>query len=251
MTGTDPKPAEGGPTEEDTREPFGLEEAYAVETPDDSRRLYAKWAATFESGFTGPRGYLYHDNVAAAFLAAAADVDGGADRPVLDVGCGTGLVGQALHDRGVETIDGIDISPEMLDQARRKGAYRTLVEADLTQPLQIESHTYAGIVSAGTFTHGHLPPDPLDELIRIAAPGAHAAIGVNQAHFVEHGFAAWFDAAVAAGRIGPCTIVAAPVYEGSDPDNPDDMSNIVVFEVLEPDPRGQDALKNPEPGEDT
>jgi len=35
------------------------------------------------------------------------------------------------------------------------------------------------------------------------------------------------------------------------------MSNIVVFEVLEPDPRGQDALRNPEPklnpepGEDT
>ncbi len=30
---------------------LGLDEAYSVKTPEDNRRLYAKWAATYESSF--------------------------------------------------------------------------------------------------------------------------------------------------------------------------------------------------------
>ena len=214
----------------DDTAPLGLEEAYAVETPHDNRLLYASWAATYESGFTEAKGYRYHEHVADAFVAGRRP-----DGPVLDVGCGTGLVGLALRQRGVGTIDGVDISPEMLAEARAKQAdgavYRYLIDADLTQPLAMADDVYAGLVSAGTFTHGHLPPDPLDELIRAAMAGARAAIGINAAHFEELGFAAWFDAAVADGRIGPYEIVTIPVYENSSTNKADDMSNVVVFSV--------------------
>ena len=207
-------------------QPLGLDQAYAVETPDDNRRLYAQWAETYESGFVEAKAYEYHLHVADALVAGTRPAGA-----VLDVGCGTGIVGEALRDRGVETIDGVDISPEMLAQAGRKQLYRDLVEADLTVGMAIEDDTYAGITSAGTFTHGHLPPEPLGELIRVAKPGARCALGVNAAHYDEYSFAAWLDRAVGDARIEPYEIRRVKVYGDSDPANPDDMSNIIVFTV--------------------
>jgi len=213
-------------TEPSRDDAFGLTEAYAVETPDDNRRLYARWATTYEEGFIQTSGYRYHEQVADVYVAA--------DRPAgvtLDVGCGTGIVGEALHVRGVVGIDGVDISAAMLEQAATKGVYGILHEADLTVGIEVADDTYAGITSAGTFTHGHLPPEPLGELVRVAMPGARCAIGINAAHFVEMGFGAWLDAAVADGRIEPYGIARVAVYAGSDPDNADDMSDVVTFRV--------------------
>ena len=208
-------------------EPFGLEDAYAVETPDDSRRLYARWADTYDTEFIAANGYRYHTEVVRV-LAATEPPEGA----VLDVGCGTGQVGVALRDAGVEVIDGVDISAEMLAKAQARGIYRHLDEADLTRTLDIPDGHYAAVVSAGTFTHGHLPPDPLAELIRITRAGGRAAIGINVAHFAEHGFADWLDAAVARGEITAYETQVVPVYEGSDPDNPNDMARIVTFSVV-------------------
>jgi SAM-dependent methyltransferase len=103
--------------------------------------------------------------VAAAFLA------GGGTGPVLDVGAGTGLVGAALRGLGwAGEIDGIDLSPQMLDQAREKQVYRDLIEADVTRPLPLPGG-YNGVVSSGTFTHGHVGPEALGPMLAVAAPG--------------------------------------------------------------------------------
>ena len=207
-------------------ESIGLDEAYSVRTPDDSRRLYAKWASTYEQSFVKAHGYAYHEHVARIFAAA--------DRPVgrvLDVGCGTGVVGVALRRNGVGEIDGVDISPEMLAEAARKDVYRELIVADLTVGLEIASDTYAGVTSAGTFTHGHLGPDSLEELIRVSRSGARCAIGVNVAHFEDMGFAAWFERAVERGLIGEFQIERVATYVTSDPAKLDDMANVVTFAV--------------------
>ena len=141
------------------------------------------------------------------------------------------MVGVALRERGVSDVDGVDISPEMLEQAATKGVYRHLIEADLTIGMDVADDTYAAVTSAGTFTHGHLPPEPLRELIRVTMPGGRCAIGVNAAHFEDLGFAAWLEAAVDEGLIGPYELTRRKVYEGSDPSTPDDMSDIVGFSV--------------------
>ena len=62
-------------------------------------------------------------------------------------------------------------------------------------------------------------------------PGGRCAIGVNAAHFEDLGFAAWLEAAVDEGLIGPYKLTRRKVYEGSDPSTPDDMSDIVGFSV--------------------
>ena len=47
----------------------GIEEAYELETPDDSRRLYAAWANTYDSDFVKATDYVYHQHVAEIFTA--------------------------------------------------------------------------------------------------------------------------------------------------------------------------------------
>lgn len=211
---------------------FGLEEAYSVDGPDDNRALYKAWAATYD-GFLEQNRYIYARQVAELFSRQSPAQAG----PVLDIGCGTGVVGEALRLLGVGMIDGLDISPEMMAEARQRtgpdgsSIYRRLIEADLTGPLDLPSDSYAGIVSAGTFTHGHVGPDALSELPRIAQPGSVCSIGINAAHFDAHGFRDHLDRYSAEGVIGGLELVLRPMYEDADGSEPDHMAQIAVFIV--------------------
>lgn len=186
--------------------PDRLHSAYALSGPEDSRRLYAEWAATYDADFAQATGYRLPEAVAAAYAAS-----GGAG-PVLDLGAGTGLVGERLAARGIGPVDGVDISPEMLGQARGKRVYRRLIAGDVTAGLTLPANSYAGIVSAGTFTLGHLGPDVLPELLRIARPGALFALSVNAAHHAAAGFAPAL--AALEGRIGDLVQEEVPIYGG-------------------------------------
>jgi SAM-dependent methyltransferase len=96
-----------------------------------------------------------------------------ADTRILDAGAGTGLLGAALHDRGLRWLDGLDLSPAMLAVAESKGVYRSLDEARLGQRLPYEDGTYDAVVSSGVLTTGHAPASSLDELVRVTRPGGH------------------------------------------------------------------------------
>lgn len=160
----------------------GLSDAYALSSPEDNRKLYADWAGSYDSDFAAEMDYQFPAHVADAFVAA------GGQGPVLDVGAGTGLVAKALLKHQIDPIDATDISPEMLEIARAKGHYRDLFVSDITSPTDVPDGTYSGVISAGTFTHGHVGPEAFDELIRITRPGGQLAIAINAAHFDKAGF---------------------------------------------------------------
>lgn len=208
---------------------FDLADAYAVETPEDNRKLYAQWANTYESGFMAERGYVYHENVAALFG------DLGPLEPVVDIGCGTGVVGQVLAAKGVGAIDGVDISPEMLAGSRAKRrddgtpVYRHLIEADLTATVPVEEGTYASVISVGAFTHGHLGPDAIDELLRIASPGAAFALGINEHHFAQQGYSEWFGAAERSGRLVNLRFEDRPIYAAAGDEHADTLARVALF----------------------
>lgn len=218
----------------DARQPpeIGLDEAYGVETPEDNRRLYAAWADSYEASFVADKRYVYHRHVADIL----AEHFAGRSGVVLDVGCGTGIVGVELRRRGVSQIDGIDISPEMLRQAAKKTdamgrVYRRLIEADLTKPIADASGRYAGIISVGTFTHGHLGPEALSHALPLAAPGAVCAIGINSAHFADRGFERHLDELHRSGKIGRYRLIDTLIYEGAAGDHPDDVGRVAVFTI--------------------
>jgi len=218
---------------------FSVEDAYALETPADNLLLYAEWAGSYDEDFVESQSYVCHLRVAEVLLQHAGIVDGA----VLDVGCGTGVVGVALSDGGIATIDGIDISPAMLEQSRNKKnksgkpVYRNLIEADLTRRIALDDDCYAALVSSGTFTHGHLGPESLDELWRVAAPGAWCAIGINSRHYDLMGFGQKFAEDTANGTIADAEFAEVDMYspearESKDNPHAADTALIAVCRVL-------------------
>lgn len=204
----------------DADEP-SLDDSFAIKTPEDSVRLYRAWAPTYDTGFADRMGYRLPEMVAEAFVKA------GGLGPVLDVGAGTGLVGERLAAFGAGPLDGIDLSPEMLAQARAKEVYRHLVLADLGMPLELAANAYGGIVSSGIFTHGHVGPQVFGELMRVAAPGSVFALSVNDGVYVSRGFQACFTAMAA--QISGFSIREAPIYDRPDPEHAGQRAQIVVF----------------------
>ena len=96
------------------------------------------------------------------------------DAEIIDIGCGTGLVGRHLNVYGFKKFDGIDISKEMLSLAKARG-YRKLSLGSLNKSLPIKDHIYDVTFCVGVFTHGHVKSDRVSELIRITRPGGLSA----------------------------------------------------------------------------
>ena len=201
-----------------------LENSYDLSTPEDNRAYYDALAQSYDSGFVKELGYSYPLIVAAIYRREA----GVEDVPVLDVGCGTGIVAEGLG-LPAEAIDGIDISPEMLKLADAKNVYRRLIDADLTKSLDHLGDTYGAVVSAGTFTHGHLGPEPLGKLLGVARRGALFVIGINERHYAAHGFAETLAALESAGRIGGLKSERRPIYDKAGHDQSGDHAFIMQY----------------------
>ena len=161
-----------------------LDDAYSLKTPKDSIKLYKKWAETYDKDFALSSDYLSPQKISNFFLKHSKV----SDTPILDLGAGTGLVGNFLNIKGKKEIIGIDISAEMLHQAKLKKCYSSLIEADVTKKIPLKENYLGAVVSAGTFTHGHVGPDVFDELLRITRPGGLFVLSINSKFFIKAGF---------------------------------------------------------------
>ena len=150
---------------------------------------YGEWADEYDKDLVEDLGYRAPELVADAATRFVAKTDA----PMLDIGCGTGLTGKALLESGDWTLHGLDVSREMLDHAREKGIYDELILADLNEPLALADDTYAGAISSGTFTHGHVKADALCEISRILKPGAPFAFTVHSEFWDKSGFPETLD----------------------------------------------------------
>lgn len=204
----------------------GLKGALELNGPEACLAYYRDWAARYDGGFADSMDYRLPAHVAAAFMAT------GAAGPVLDVGAGTGLLAQALRGMGFgDQIDAADFSPEMLARAAEKGIYTHLCHADITQPLALPRR-YAGIVSSGTFTAGHVGPEAVPNLLDAGLPGAQFALSVNLRVWTS-GFDRAFRGLEAEGRIHALQRIEVQVYGAAaaalDPDHATDRAHVVLF----------------------
>ena len=191
---------------------------------DDIKEIYRKWAPSYEDSFADKWGYVAPMKIANIFLKNFKGAG-----PILDVGAGTGLVAENLNRMDV---DGIDISKEMLAIAKTKNIYRNVIEGDLSKRLEIKDQTYNGIVSCGTFSHGLVGPECLDELLRIVKKESLFCCGTIYSVFDELGFGSTLARLVAERRISSPDFEEIKIYSKNDHSHSKDIGLVVLFKKL-------------------
>lgn len=91
----------------------------------DVQQGYGEWSQTYEQ--------IVQDKMDLRLFNQLQSVDWNAPSLILDLACGTGRIGQWLRERTSATIDGVDITPEMMSRAQEKGVYRALHQASITE----------------------------------------------------------------------------------------------------------------------
>ena len=92
---------------------------------------------------------------------------------IIDAGAGTGLVGAALARLGYTNVDALDISPEMLEEAKKKKVYSKFICAPLNEQRnpEIDTGAYHVLICVGTLLAAHVQAEALVEMIRMVKPG--------------------------------------------------------------------------------
>ena len=130
---------------DDTRDDWLLQ---GTTDPGEVADRYDKWAESYDDDLDS---WSYQAPAVVAETVVTRQPDA---RSVLDVGCGTGLVGKALRARGCAArMVGLDISQTSLRVARQTGCYDVLEPADLQQPLGFEDNAFDVLVCAGVMTY--------------------------------------------------------------------------------------------------
>lgn len=155
-------------TDEPTHEPTG-ERTGEPDFLRTTRAAYDAMAAEYADGF---RAELAAKPLERAMLAAFAElVTGAGGGPVADIGCGPGHVTAHLRDLGL-SASGIDLSPEMVAQARREHPDLRFAVGSMTA-LDLPDGALAGIVALYSVIHvpEHRLPEVFAEFHRVLRPG--------------------------------------------------------------------------------
>lgn len=200
-----------------------LQGAYDLKSAQDNIDYYREFAPVYDRQFANALGYTYPQAVASDFIAHA----NSNTTPILDVGCGTGLVAEALGSIG--PIDGVDISADMIAVAQQKQVYRHLFQQDLTLGTGPVASDYAAVLSAGTFTHGHLGPEVVELLLTLGSERCLYCLGINAVHYENAGFPKLFTNLKRTGAIVEFKRNYHPIFSGGGTDHAQDKAIVVVF----------------------
>ncbi len=142
-----------------------VEAVFEAATPQELSERYDDLAESYDDELASEVGPQHAVEVLARYA--------GLEAAILDAGCGTGRVGQLLHERGYRKLEGLDISPGMLEKARETNCYRALYQQALGETLTLPAGAFDAVVGVGVFLRGHAPSTSFNELIRVAKPGGH------------------------------------------------------------------------------
>jgi ubiquinone/menaquinone biosynthesis C-methylase UbiE len=135
------------------------------------RDQFTRQATVFNTAAT-----MTNDDTLRMIVAAA---QAGPDDRVLDVACGGGLVARAFAPH-VRAVTGIDVTPAMLDVARRAAAEAGIANAtwdqhDVTR-LPYDDGSFTIVVTRYSFHHFLDPAAVLREMARVCRPGGRIVV---------------------------------------------------------------------------
>lgn len=161
-----------------------LEKVSGNNSEIDSKALYDEWARDYNTDLINEYGYIA-PNISVKKFETFHPIK---SIELIDVGCGTGLVGKELNKLGYLNIDGYDISPEMLKVAKQTKIYKRLEQIDLNRrPLKVDK-TYDALICVGSFGYGALGPEAIKNLLDLVKPGGMIFIFMNSEPFVSKNY---------------------------------------------------------------
>ena len=142
-----------------------LHAVYESRSTDETIDQYDQWAETYDADL------LHADyrlpTVGACMVARHVRAN---EAEILEAGVGTGQVGEWLAILRFHNLTGFDLSENMLERARDKNVYKRLHRLDMLRTLQFRDKAFDAAIAIGIFALGHVPPNALDELIRVTSP---------------------------------------------------------------------------------
>ncbi|HEY3623612.1 MAG TPA: methyltransferase domain-containing protein [Roseiarcus sp.] len=150
---------------------IGRGEAPGALPQDYIARLFDDYAPRFDKHLTGNLGYRAPALIAEALSAVAS---GRSFASALDLGCGTGLMGEALRGH-VDHLVGVDLSAAMIAKARERGAYDELIVSDAAALMRERQGIFDLIVAADSLVYvGDLAPLFAAVVIALTSDGRFA-----------------------------------------------------------------------------
>ena len=101
----------------------------------------------------------------------------------------------------------------MIAIAKSKNIYRNFYSVDLTKPIKNILNNYSALISVGTFTHGHLGPNAIINLLSICKNNALLTLGINALHYRKQGFDLFLNKLETIGRIKIVKVSSKPIYD--------------------------------------
>jgi predicted TPR repeat methyltransferase len=157
--------------------PLRANDAYVAE-------LFDGYAKNFDSSLVGQLNYKT-PTILANYLKPLI-TSGNTKLDILDLGCGTGLAGEALIDLA-ENLVGIDLSKEMLKLASEKNIYNRLVQSEIHHALNYEQdESFDIVVSSDVFVYIGDLKDIFDGVHNILRDGGFFAYSVEALNSIDN-----------------------------------------------------------------
>jgi predicted TPR repeat methyltransferase len=107
------------------------------------------------------------------------------------MGCGTGLVGQYLKERGFFHVVGVDASAGMIEKAKEKGSYEDLKELFLGKPDTFPEelrNRFDAITAAGILAEGHLDNNVFEEMLLAVKDHGYAVFATRTMYLEKYSY---------------------------------------------------------------